>query len=170
MNKKKVKNRSLLDITHQWISNKSVLLCLPVLYPFHPQVHSISVTSLTPLHSSLFPLFHPLSLHPCFIDICLHVTMILSSFTYSPLALFLFSLFHASTFVPSSWPSQANPAAWNLLNSRQLLYSTLVWILSLILISLCPHYNLWLSLSSSFSSMAPLTKLQPPPSISNFNP
>ena len=96
--------------------------------------------------------------------------MILSSFAYSPLTLFLFSLFHASTFVPSPWPSQADPVAYNLLNSRQLLYSTLVWILLLILISLCSHYNLQLSLSLSISSMAPLTQLQPPLTFSVLDP
>ena len=57
-----------------------------------PQVHYISITSPTPLCSSLFPLFHPLSLHPCFIDIHSHVTMILSSFTYSSPTPFLVSL------------------------------------------------------------------------------
>ena len=56
------------------------------------------------------PLFHPSSLHPCFIVICPHVTMILSFLAYSLLTLSLFSLFHASTFVPSPRPSQANPA------------------------------------------------------------
>ena len=67
------------------------------LYLLHSQVHSISVTSLIPLHSSLFLLFHPSSLYPCFIDICPHVTMILLSFAYSLLTPFLFSLF---TLVP----------------------------------------------------------------------
>ena len=33
------------------------------------------------------------TLNTCFIDICLHVTMILSSFTYSLLTPFLFSCF-----------------------------------------------------------------------------
>ena len=54
---------ALLDIDHWWISNKSIPLHVPPLYPFCPQVRSISVMSLTPLHSSLFPLFHPSSLH-----------------------------------------------------------------------------------------------------------
>ena len=35
------------------------------IYLSHSQVHFISITSPTPLQSSLFPLFHPLSLHPC---------------------------------------------------------------------------------------------------------
>ena len=84
----------LLDIDHQWISDKSILPHFLPLYPFHPQVYSISIASLTPLHSSLFPLSHPLSLHSCFIDICPHVTMILSSLAYSPLTPFLFSVSH----------------------------------------------------------------------------
>ena len=37
-----------------------------LLYLLCPQVHSISITSLMPLCSSLFPLFHPSSLYPCF--------------------------------------------------------------------------------------------------------
>ena len=48
----------------------------PPLYLFHSKVHPISITSPTPLHSSLFPLSHPSSL--CF--------------------LFHWYLFHASTF------------------------------------------------------------------------
>ena len=58
----------LLEIDHQWISDKSVPLHLPLLYPFHPQVHPISITSLTLLHfvpvplvSSFIPAF-PVSL------------------------------------------------------------------------------------------------------------
>ena len=78
-----------------------------LLYLLHLQVHSISITSLTPLHSSLFLLFHPSSLHPCFIDICPHVTMILLSFTYSLLTPFLFFLFHTSTL--SLVPDQVKP-------------------------------------------------------------
>ena len=52
----------LLDIDHQWISDKSIPPCHPPLHPFHPKVHSISVTSLTTLCLSLVPLSHPLSL------------------------------------------------------------------------------------------------------------
>ena len=52
----------LLYIDHGWISNKSIPLHPSPLYPFCPQVHPISVTSLTPLHLSLLPLFYPLSL------------------------------------------------------------------------------------------------------------
>ena len=82
-------SNALLDINCQWISDKSVLLCLPLLYLFHPQVCPISIASLTPLCLSLFPFF---ILHPCttcFIDICSHVIMILSSLTYSLLTPFL---------------------------------------------------------------------------------
>ena len=57
---------SLLDIDHRWISNKSIPLHHPPLHLFCPKAHPISVTSLTPLHSSLFPLSHPLSLCPLF--------------------------------------------------------------------------------------------------------
>ena len=67
-----------------------------LLYLLCPQVHSISVTSLTPLCSSLFPLFPPSFLHPYFIDICPHVTMILSSFAYSPLTPFPIPVFLVS--------------------------------------------------------------------------
>ena len=80
-----VRYRSLMDLQQSLshaTSSPLYFLCL--------QVCSISVTSLTPLHSSLFPLFHPSFLHPCFIDICPHVTMILSSFAYSLLTPFLF--------------------------------------------------------------------------------
>ena len=70
-----------------WITNgsltKSIMHCLFSATLSLPQVYSISITSLTPLCLSLFPLFIPSSLHPCFIDICFHVTMILSSFTYT---------------------------------------------------------------------------------------
>ena len=52
----------VLDIDHWWISNKSILLCHPPPHLFHPKAHSISITSLTPLCSSLSPLPHPLSL------------------------------------------------------------------------------------------------------------
>ena len=59
---------SVLDIDHWWISNKSVLLCLPPLYPILPQVcfyfHHISDTPPflpVPLVSSFIPAF-PVSL------------------------------------------------------------------------------------------------------------
>ena len=74
----------------QWISDKSILLRLPLLYPFCPQVHPIfchiSDTPLlipVPFVSSFVPVF------PCFIDICSHVAMILSSLAYSLLTMFL---------------------------------------------------------------------------------
>ena len=57
---------TLLDIDHRWISNKSVPLCHPLLHFFHPKVRSISITSLTPLCSSLSPLSHPSSLWSLF--------------------------------------------------------------------------------------------------------
>ena len=47
----------VLDINHQWISDKSIPLRLPPLYPFHPQVPPISITSLTPLvRVPIFPI------------------------------------------------------------------------------------------------------------------
>ena len=100
----------MLDINHWWISDKSIPLCLPPLYSFCPQVHSISITSPTPLCSSLFPLYHPCLCIPVFIDICPHViTMILLSLAYSLLTPFL-SFLVSCSFVPSPWLSQAIPA------------------------------------------------------------
>ena len=61
-NTRQTDNNYLLDIDHRWISDKSIPLHLPPLYLFRSQVHPISITSPTPLHSSLFPLSHPLSL------------------------------------------------------------------------------------------------------------
>ena len=52
----------MLDTDHQWISDKSVPLCHPLLYLLSPKSIPISITSLTPLHSSLSPLSHPSSL------------------------------------------------------------------------------------------------------------
>ena len=71
----------LLDTDHRWISDKSVLLRHPPLYLLSPKSIPISVTSPTPLHSSLSPLFtlHPYI--PCFTDIRFHATMILLSLT-----------------------------------------------------------------------------------------
>ena len=51
-----------------------------LLYLFHPQVHSISITSLTPLHLSLFPLFSsfvPASLFHWYLSPCHHDPLIL---------------------------------------------------------------------------------------------
>ena len=76
------------------------------------------------LKSIIFPshLRHP-SVHPCFpcfiLHPCIPVSLIsvpLPPWSSCPLHIvflpcFLFSLFHASTFVPSPWLSQADPAA-----------------------------------------------------------
>ena len=88
----------LLDIDHQWISNKSVPLHHPPLHLFRPKVCSIPITSLTPLHSSLSPLPHPSYLcslfhwypFPC------HYDPLISHIVFSPHS--CLSLFHASTF------------------------------------------------------------------------
>ena len=79
--------KSLMDL--QWSPSHATP---SLLYLLQPQVYSISITSLTPLHSSLFPLFHPLSLHLCFIDICPHATMILLSFAYTHSCFLCFTL------------------------------------------------------------------------------
>ena len=88
----------VLDTDHRWISDKSIPLCHPPLYLPFPKSVPISVTSLTLLRSSLFPLSHPLSLcslfhrypFPCHYDPLVSRICFLSPCSCLP-------LFHAST-------------------------------------------------------------------------
>ena len=133
----------LLDTNHRWISNKSVSLHHPPLYLPSPKSIPISVTSPTPLRSSLSPLFHPLSLHSLFhwYPFPCHYDPLISCIS-SPPPIPVFPCFTLVSFVPSPWLSQANPAALSLLNSRPFMYFTPVQILLLIPTSFHPHYDL----------------------------
>ena len=83
----------------QWISDKvHSALPVPLYLPTSQSLFYFHHISNTPPFILVFPSFHPSSLSPCSTDFHLHVTMILSSFTYSFLTPFLFPLFHASTF------------------------------------------------------------------------
>ena len=102
----------LLGINHRWISNKSAPLHYPPLYLSFPK----SVLFPSHLqHPSICPCSPCLTLCPyvpCFIELHFHVTMILSFLTYSfPHPVPVFPCFMLVPFVPSPWPSQANPAA-----------------------------------------------------------
>ena len=74
----------VLDINHQWISDKSVLLRLPSAIPFPSSCPSyFHRISNTPPFIPVSPCFilHPYV--PCFIDIHSHVAMMLLSLAYS---------------------------------------------------------------------------------------
>ena len=89
----------MLDTDQRLISNKSVLLHHPPLYPPFPKSIPISVTSPTLLCLSLFPLSHPLSLCSLFhwyLFLC-HYDPLVSCISFSPPCSCL-PMFHASTF------------------------------------------------------------------------
>ena len=102
----------LLDTNHWCISNKSVPLHHPLLYLPSPKSIPISITSPTLLHSSLFPLSHPLSLCSLFhwYPFLCHYDPLVSCLSFLP-PIPIISCFTLVPFVPSPWPSQANPAA-----------------------------------------------------------
>ena len=100
----------LVTLVRYWIANgsptKFVPLCPFSATPSLSQVHSISITSLTPLHSSLFP--------PCFI-LCPCLPVLLISISMLPWSSHLlhivylphpcFPCFTLVPFVPSPWPN-----------------------------------------------------------------
>ena len=102
----------LLDIDHWWISNKSI---------------STPPSSTISFPSSSMSYFHHIFDTPPFVPVPL-VSPFIPTFPVSLLSVSMspwsscllcivflphscLSLFHASTFVPSPWPSQADPAA-----------------------------------------------------------
>ena len=117
-------------------------------------------------HPSIHPCPPCLTLHPyvpCFTDIHFHVTMILSSLTYSFLPCSCFSLFHTSTFHSQSLTKSSQPCSIESLKQQtvHVLYAS-----SNIVIN--PHQPS--SSLRSNSSTTPPTQLRLPPTSSASDP